>query len=161
MNMNNEKDKTEELMENLQQPVVDVSAHRREFRLTLLNTKRSAVFGIALLILPLLFLSGVVLKHYLHIDFGIFTSVYVWIGQADKKFGDKSVINWIVRGLLLFGPLVAIGINLLSIIHIRYERAQKEILMSIKLKWLNWLIIIFCSLIFFIFFMYLIVENAY
>ena len=161
MNMNNEKDKTEKLLEDLQQPVVDVSTHQQEFRLTLLNTKKSAVFGVALLILPLLFLSGVILKHYLQIDFGIFTSVYVWIGQADQKFGDKSVINWIIRGLLLFGPLVAIGINLLSVIHIRYEKAQKEILMSIKLKWLNWLIIIFCSLIFFTFFLYLIIENAH
>lgn len=161
MDMNNEKDKIEKLMEELQQPVADVSAHQQEFRLTLLNTRKSAIFGIVLLILPLLFLSGVVLKHYLHIDFGIFTSVYVWIGNADRKFGDNSVINWIIRGLLLFGPLLAVGINLLSIIHIRYERAQKEIVMSIKLKWLNWLIIISCLLIFATFFMYLIIENIH
>ncbi|MCZ6595808.1 MAG: hypothetical protein O6943_12965 [Bacteroidetes bacterium] len=158
--MNDEKDKIEELMENLEQPTVDVSQHRKEFRLTLLNTKKSAILGIILLILPLLFLSGVILKHYLEMDLGIFTSVYDWISNLDRKYGDSSILNWIIRLLLLVGPLVAIGINLLAILHLRYERLQKEIVISIKMKWINWVIILFCSTIFAIFFLYLIMENA-
>lgn len=160
MNMNNEKDKIEEIMENLEPPIVDVSNHQKEFRLTLLNTKKSAVIGAFLLIFPLLFLSGVILKHYLQIDFGIFTSLYEWIEFVDQKYGDSSLLNWIIRVLLLFGPLVAIGINLLSVLHIRYEKAAKEIVMSLKLKWLNWVIIAVCSAIFFIFFLYLVIENS-
>jgi len=108
-------------MENLEQPNVDVSQHRREFRLTLLNTKKSAILGLILLILPLLFLSGVILKHYLGMDLGILTSVYDWIGELDQKYGDSSILNWIIRLLLLVGPLVAIGINVLAILHLRYE----------------------------------------
>ena len=154
------KYKIEELMENLEQPTVDVSSHQQEFRLTLFNTKKSAVLGIVLLILPLLFLSGVIFKHYLQIDLGLFTSVYEWIGDLDHKYGGGSVLNWIIRILLLLGPLVAIGINLLSILHIRYEKSKKEIVMSLKVKWLNWAIIGVCSTIFIIFFLYLVIENA-
>lgn len=154
------KDKIEEFMENIEQPAVDVSGHQREFRLTLFNTKKSAILGIALLILPLLFLSGVIFKHYLQIDLGILTSVYEWIGDIDRKYGDSSILNWIIRILLLFGPLIAIGINLISILHIRYEKTQKEIVMSLKIKWLNWIIITVCLTIFIIFFLYLILENT-
>jgi len=140
-------------------PTVDVSHHQSEFRITLFNTKKSAVLGLIFLILPLLFLSGVVLKHYLQIDFGIFTSVYEWIGNMDQEYGDGSLLNWVIRFLLLFGPLLAIGINLISIVYIRHEPISKEILISIKLKWVNLVIIFSCFFIFFIFFSYLILEN--
>ncbi len=150
----------EEIMENMEQPTIDVSTHQQEFRLTLLNTKKSAILGIVLLILPLLFLSGVILKHYLQIDFGILTSVYEWIGEIDHKYGNNSILNWTIRILLLFGPFVAIGINLISILHMHYEKATKEIVISLKLNWLNWTIITVCSTIFVIFFLYFVIENS-
>lgn len=158
--MKDNQNELEKMMENIDQPTIDVSAHQKEFRLTLLNTKKSATIGAVLLILPLLFLSGVVLKHYMGVDFGILTAVYEWIGETDREYGDSSFLNWMVRILLLFGPLVAIGINLLAILHVRYERSQKEVVLSIKLKWLNWSIIIICSMIFMVFLFYLIAENA-
>ena len=147
-------------MTNLEQPTVDVSKHQREFRLTLLNTKKSAVTGSILLILPFLFLSGVVLKHYLQIDFGILTSVYEWIGMIDQKYGDNSILNWAIRILLTIGPLVAIVLNLLAVTHIQIEKANRELVLSFKMKLLNWLIILFCSMVFVIFFLYLLVENT-
>lgn len=155
-----EKDKIEKLMENLEQPTVNVSRHQQEFRLTLLNTKKSEILGLILLILPLLFLSGVIFKHYLLIDLGILTSVYEWIGDLDQEYGDSSILNWVIWFFLIIGPLIAIGINLMAILHIHYEKHQKEIVMSLKLKWLNRIIIITSSTIFTIFFLYLIVENA-
>ena len=158
--MEYEKNKIEELMENLEQPTVDVSHHRQEFRLTLLNTKKSGILGLILLILPFLFLSGVIFKHYLQIDLGILTIVYEWIGDIDQEYGDSSILNLVIRFFLIIGPLIAIGINLMAILHIRYEKYQKEIVISLKFKWLNWIIIITCSTIFAIFFLYLIIENT-
>ncbi|MEQ9287479.1 MAG: hypothetical protein RIG77_11250 [Cyclobacteriaceae bacterium] len=159
--MDKQKDKTDQLFEKLKQPNIAVTAHQRQFRLVLLNTKKSAISGAVLLILPLLFLSGVVLKHYLQIDFGMFTSVYEWIGNLDQKYGDKSLLNWIIRILLIFGPLAAIGVNLLAIMHVRFEKDSNELILSFKLKWLNWLIITTCTMVFGIFFLYLITENAH
>ena len=157
--MKPEKKNIEEIMKNLSLPVIDVNQHQKEFRLTLLNTKKSAFLWVLLLILPFLFLSGVILKHYLKIDFGFLTSVYDWIGLIDHKYGDSSILNWIIRILLLFGPLVAVGVNLLSILHVRYEKKSREIFISVKVKWLNWLIISICAIIFLVFFSYLIFEN--
>lgn len=150
----------EELMENLNPPTIDVDQHQKEFRITLLHTKKSAIAGAIFLILPFLFLSGVILKHYLHIDLWLLTSVYEWIGDLDRQYGDNSIINWIIRILLLFGPLIAIGVNLLSITHIRYEKTAKEIVLSFKLRWQNILIILICTIIFSIFFIYIILENS-
>ena len=45
------------------------------------------------LILPLLFLGGVILKHYLHIDFGLLTFVYNWIGTSRSR-SARSVSAW-------------------------------------------------------------------
>lgn len=150
----------EELMENLNPPTIDVDQHQKEFRITLLHTKKSSIAGAIFLILPFLFLSGVILKHYLHIDLWLLTSVYEWIGDLDRQYGDNSIINWIIRILLLFGPLIAIGVNLLSITHIRYEKTAKEIVLSFKLRWQNILIILICTIIFSIFFIYIILENS-
>lgn len=159
MYMRTTKKDIEEIMENLEPPTIDVNQHQREFRMTSLNTKKSAVAGVILLILPFLFLSGVILKHYLNIDLWLLTSVYEWIGNLDRLYGDNSIINWIIRILLLFGPLIAIGVNLISITHIRYEKNFKEIVLSFKLRWQNILIILICTLIFSIFFIYIILEN--
>lgn len=152
--------KMDDIIENLEQPTVDVSKHQREFRLTLLNTKKSAITGAIFLILPFLFLSGVVLKHYMQIDFGFLTSVYEWTGILDQKYGDNSILNWIIRILLTIGPLVAIVLNLLAVTHARLEKANRELIISFKMKWLNWLIILICTTVFAIFFLYLLIENA-
>lgn len=158
-NMETKQDDFEDMFEEVIPPTINIPHHKKEFRLALLDTKKSAAIGAVFLILPLLFLSGVILKHYLQMDFGLFTLVYEWIGRIDREYGDNSILNWIVRILLLFGPLFAVGINLLSILHVRYENLTKEIVIAIKLKPINCLIVITCTLIFSIFFLYLTLEN--
>jgi len=157
--METEKDKLIEMMENMDQPSVDVSMHQKEFRLTLLNVKKSAFAGIILLIMPLIFLTGVILKHYLQLNLGILTFIYEWIGNMDQRYGDKSILNWFIRTLLILGPLLAIALNLIAVTYYRYEKSSKELILSFKLKWLNWLIILICSLVFAVFFLYLVTEN--
>jgi len=159
--MKPKKEPLKDIMEHIKPPKVDVTEHQNQFRVTLLNTKKSAIVGALFLILPLLFLSGVLLNHYMKIDFGTFTSVYHWVSDLDQQYGDSSFLNWIIRFLLLFGPLIAIGINLLSICHIRFEKPTKELIMSLKLKWVNLLIIGICTLILVVFFSYMLVENSY
>ena len=143
----------------MEQPNLDVHAHQKEFRLTLLNTKRSSIAGIILLILPFIFLSGVTFNHYLDIHIPVIGHIYEWITDMDRQFGDNSALNWIVRLSLLFGPLIAGAINLMAITHIRWEKVQKELIISFKMRWQNVLIIGICFLIFSIFFTYLTFAN--
>ena len=154
-----EEKELHKLLEEMEQPNLDVHAHQKEFRLTLLNTKRSSLAGIILLILPFIFLSGVVFNHYLEIHIPIIGHIYEWITDMDRQFGDNSALNWIVRLSLLFGPLIAGAINLMAITHIRWEKVQKELIISFKMCWQNVLIIGICFFIFSIFFTYLTFAN--
>ncbi|WP_461303892.1 hypothetical protein [Aureisphaera sp.] len=141
-------------------PNVAVDEHKRIFGLTILNTRRSAFAGIVLLMLPLIFLLGVLAKHYLAISIPVISSVYDWIGEMDRQYGDSSILNWVIRILLLFGPLVGLAINLLAVSHVRLERNPYELVISLKFKWINWILILVCTLVLLIFFFYLIMENA-
>jgi len=146
-------------MDNLKPPVVKVERHREFYLVPLLNTRKSAAFGLVLLVFPFLFLSGVILSHYLQLEIGILTSVYLWIGELDQQYGNESWMNWVIRLLLFAGPLAAILLNLLSVTHISYFKPGKELIISFKLRWLNWLLIIFCSSVFAVFSIYLLIEN--
>ena len=120
-------DDIDKMMQNLKGPEIQAAEHQQQFRLTILNTKRSALAGIGLLVLPVLFFAGVIFKHYLRIDLGIITGTYEWIAQLDATYGDLSILNWIIRILLLFGPVIAIFINLAAILHISYQKGTKRI----------------------------------
>ena len=112
------------------------------------------IAGILLLILPFLFLTGVIFKHYLQTDLWIFTSVYEWIIGADQTYGDSSLMNWVIRFLLLGGPFIAFLLNFLFIFQHR-----KTASFSLSYKWINLLIILSGALLCLIFLGYLMLEN--
>lgn len=155
-----EKQDLENMMDKMNIPKVEIPEYQKEFRTRLLSTKKSAMIGVLLLITPFLFLVGVIFKHYLQIDLGILTALYEYIASLDAKYGDDSIINWVFRFLLLGGPLVAVLYNLFAIVHVRYEKNLKEVIIGIKIKWVNISIILICKIIFFIFVLYLIIENT-
>lgn len=155
-----EKIKIDKVMENINLPEVEVPQHQREFRVRLLNTKKSTIGSTLFLILPFLFLTGVLFKHYLKLDFWLFTGVFNFIGELDSKYGDQSILNWVFRFLLLAGPPLAVLVSIMGILHLRYDKLQKELIIGLKIKWVNISIILSASLIFIIFFTYLIFENA-
>ncbi|MDN5201857.1 hypothetical protein QQ008_10800 [Fulvivirgaceae bacterium BMA10] len=143
-------------MEELETPEVHPQRHQKQFKMYLINTKKSATFGILFILTPFLFLFGVLFKYYLKIDFGIFTGFQEWLISLE----DISLFaTFMVRFLLLGGPLIAILINLIAILHFQYDSIAKEISLTIRIKWLNILIIALCTLIMSIFFFYLLVEN--
>ena len=66
-----------------------------------------------------------------------------------------------MQPLLILGrPLLAVVLNLLSIVHIHYERKTKEILIALKLKWFNLAIVLVCLSLIAIVILYLIAENT-
>jgi hypothetical protein len=143
-------------MENLESPNLASKIHQRQLKLTLLSTKKSATFGILLVLTPFLFAFGMILKYNLGLDFGLVTTFPSWLVSLE----DRSIIlTFLIRALLLGGPLVAVMINLLAILHFQFDGQAKEVLVSIKLKWLNIAVIAFCSVVSLIFLSYLLVEN--
>ena len=112
------------------------------------------VAGLILLILPFLFLTGIVFKHFLQTDLWIFTSVYEWIIGADQKYGDSSLMNWLIRILLVGGPFIALLLNFLFIFQQRNTASFR-----LSYKWINLLIMLSGALLCLIFLGYLMLEN--
>lgn len=135
---------------------MESKSYANRFRTYLLNTRRSAIVGLLLLVLPFLFLLSNIIEYVLKFNPGIIRKVVDLF-----VYFDQYPALWFVGPLILLGgPLVAVLLNLLSILHIHYEKKSNEVILSIKLKWLNLIIIVVCVLIVGAFFLYLIVENT-
>ncbi|NAY93119.1 hypothetical protein GTQ34_14480 [Muricauda sp. JGD-17] len=150
----------ERKLKEIEVPSVDVSKHQQEFRMVLLNTKKTAITGGLLICLPFLFLVGLMFNNYTQIDIKMLTFVYDWIVEHDNRFGDTSILNWIIRMVFLLGPILAIIFNLLGIVHVRYENSKKEIILSIRVKWLNIFIILVCFVLLFLMLSYLTSQTG-
>jgi len=146
-------------MDNLDKPQIDISKHKEELRLRLLNSKKSSRLGLVLMALPCLFLLGMLVKEYFGYDLGLFTFVYDILSEHDRRYGDTSVVNWLFRFLVLGGLPVAIYLNIASLLFVKYEKDRKELFIAFKIKWVNILIAVVCLAVFIIFFIYLVEEN--
>lgn len=152
------KDIKEEL-QNLQEMEIQSLSAKEMIKVPLMNARLSSRLSILLALTPALFILGVVFSQYLQIENTILIGFYQWVVNHDVKYGDESVLNWILRFLILGGPAVIVFINLLSITHVYHNRPHKEIIFTFKLRWLS-ITIVFFGLVFFLYFVgYLIVEN--
>jgi hypothetical protein len=149
----------EDLIKKLQEmdkPNFVNEQHRAELKMTLLNASKSAKAGVLLVVLPLLFLTGVFLKYLLHIHLPSFTRLEDWMAEEDKVIFYRVLI-----AILLIGaPLLGLGLNLLAIVHMVRNREADEIIITIKLRWINILVSIVCAIILFVFLCYAIGENV-
>jgi hypothetical protein len=150
-----EKEELINKMQSMQKPEIISESHQVQLKITLLSAKRSAKFGIILAILPSIFLGCIFLKYLLHLNIPAFSTIENWMAQNDKNLFFKILMPLILIG----GPLIALAVNLMAIFHMEWKNGQKEILMTLKLKWPNITIIAVCLLILACFFLYLLKEN--
>ncbi len=148
-------DEFEKKLQSMHKPEVHSPAHQVQLKITLLNAKRSARLGVVLVIVPCLFLTGIFLTHFLHLHFTAFNEVENWMARKDNNVFIKALIPM----LLIGGPLMALALNLLSILHFELKKEVRELIVTIKLKWLNIIVSLICFLILFCFFLYGVAEN--
>lgn len=132
------------------------STYQIRWPFSIKRNRAAAITGMILLVLPVLFITGVIFKHYLQMDLGIFTSVYDWIIASDRRYGDDSVLNWLIRFLLLGGPFIALLLNFLAVFRRRNSASFK-----LSYKWINLLIIVSGALLCILFLSYLFAENLF
>lgn len=132
------------------------STYQIRWPFSIKRNRGAAIAGMLLLVLPVLFITGVIFKHYLQMDLGIFTSVYDWILAMDRKHGNNSILNWLIRFLLLGGPFIALLINFLAVFRRRSSASFK-----LSYKWINLLVIISGALLCILFLSYLLAENLF
>ena len=143
-------------MENLKKPDVQAEASRRQIKLALMSAKKSAAWGVWLLIVPVFFLTCVVVKELFHWKIGIADRFIEWMAGL----GKETVTEWVSPVLFVLLPALCVVANLLAIMHFVYDKATKELIVTIKLKWLNLLLALLGLAILGIVLLYGISENA-
>ncbi len=99
----------------------------------------------------------VFVKYFFNVNLHIIDNFEEFISSLDKPSATKIIAPLFFVGLLIAG----IVINLLSIMFFEYDKEQKRINISIKLKLINILLLIISTAVVSIFAIYLITENIH
>jgi len=97
----------------------------------------------------------VFMKHYFMIDLHIFTIIEEFIASIDKTIPMLSPL------LLVGFPLVAVLINALAILHVAFDRERRELIATVRVRWLNLAFILLGLTLIGIFISYVIIENIH
>ena len=130
-----EKQQLENYLKDIPKPAPEAPATQDALRLTLMNAKLSSRVGTLLIVLPGLLVLAFFLQNTLHVLPGL-----------TRWFGAE--VTWIplpLRTVLLFlflvgFPFIAVLMNLLAIIHYRFNPLRKELTIVVRMKWKNILI---------------------
>jgi len=130
-----EKQQLETYLKDIPKPAPEAPATQDALRLTLMNAKLSSRVGTLLIVLPGLLVLAFFLQNTLHVLPGL-----------TRWFGAE--VTWIplpLRTVLLFlflvgFPFIAVLMNLLAIIHYRFNPLRKELTIVVRMKWKNILI---------------------
>ena len=142
-------------LEGIERPDLSSPTHQRQLKLVLVSAKRSSWIGILLVTLPCLFLLGVILKYGFRIGIPLFSAIEEKMANIDRSF-----FRFVPPLLLVGGPLIALALNLLAILHFYFDRVRRELQVTFKLRIINLLIIGICLMILATVFMYVVAENG-
>ena len=137
-------------------PGVNPEASRKQIKLAILNAKRSAAWGIWFLVIPVIFFVCIAIKEFLGWNWGFAEHFLDGMADLDKTTGFPIIT------IVLFIVLPGIGaiVNLLAIMHFVYDRLTKELIITIKLKWLNMILGAISTAIIGVILLYAISENS-
>jgi lantibiotic transport system permease protein len=141
-------------MENLKKPEVHADASRRQIRLAILNAKKSAAWGIWFLVIPFLFVVSVFIKEFLGWDWGVANTIEEWVGNMDRT------ARWTGPVLFFLLPAIAAVTNLLAIVHFLYDKVSKELIVTIRLKWFNIILVVISTVVIGLVCLFVIMENS-
>jgi lantibiotic transport system permease protein len=141
-------------MENLKKPEINADASRRQIRVAIMNSKKSAAWGVWLLVIPLLFFTSFIVKEIFNWDLGLFNTIGGWMKSLDKAAQWTSPIIFILL------PGIAALVNLLAIMHFVYDRTTRELIVTIKMKWLNIFLVLISALILSVIAVFVVVDNV-
>ena len=144
-------------MANLKKPDVQATASQRQIRLALLNTKKTAWWGLWILVIPVFFFCCVAIKYLFGWNWGLSNNFIEWMAKLDQQ---KST-SWLTPVLFVLLPGISAILNLLAIMHFTYEKMANEIMVTIKLRWLNIILALISMAVVALVLFYAITENAH
>jgi hypothetical protein len=130
-----EKQQLENYLQDIPKPAPEAPPTQEALRLTLMNAKLSSRMGTLLIVLPGLLVLVFFLQNTLHVLPGLTR----WFGAAVS--GIPLPLRAVLLFLFLVGfPFIAVLMNLLAIIHYRFNPLRKELTIVVRMKWKNILI---------------------
>jgi hypothetical protein len=151
------EDKFEKHLEDLEVPQINDIRHQQILKFALLNSRKSSQIGVVFIVIPCLFLFMQFIKEWSGLDFHLFSTFEAFMSHLDKI----PVLKWVFPIVLVGLPIVTIIINSLSILHFHWDKINKELLISLKFKLFNIILILISIFIVLVFLFYLIHENMY
>src|SRR5437016_8337738 len=129
-----EKDLIKKL-ESIEHPELSSTTHQKQlklFQLFLVSAKRSSWIGILLIAIPCLFIFGVIVKYGFRVGIPVFTGVEEEMAKIDQSF-----LHFVPPLILVGGPLLALALNLLAIMHFQINRVRRELQVTVRLRIVN------------------------
>lgn len=139
---------------SMQMPDINVKANE-PLKLALVQTKKSAAISVWLVAVPLFFLFCVTMKYMFHVNLHFIDVVEETVAELDKSAGTK----WLAPLLFMGFPLIGILLNGLAISHFEINN-KRQLIVTIKIKWVNISMLLLSAGIVCTFLLYLITENC-
>jgi hypothetical protein len=125
-------------LQELAKPNIQSPELKGQLRLTLADARVSSSVGLALVAIPSTFLFAIILNY----GFGIpIPGLGMTESLMQRLDNSESWVRMISPLVLAGGPLIALALNLLAIMHVGFDAQRREMLIAVKLRILNLLII--------------------
>lgn len=131
-----EKNELETKLENLNLPEINSLQHQQQLRLTILNAQKSAKVSLWLLLIPFIMLFGDFMQSVFH----ILIPPWSWLVKYSPLMPVWLKIL-IFTTVVIVIPIIAVLLNVLSILWIRYDKTEHVLHISVRMRKINVIII--------------------
>ena len=136
------EDDLKKKLENLSKPQLPQLQHQWQLKLTILSAKKSARASLWLLLIPFLVFISRVFQDILNVPIPPDS----WLEIYSRQWPLWLRITIFITIVIVI-PLIAVILNLFSIIWLQYDREQKVLNISIRIRTINLIIIIVSGLV--------------
>ena len=145
----------ENKMENLNTPNADFVKHQEILKIGMMNARKSARIGIIFILIPMLLVVLAYMKIKLLIHWDFFNNLHLFVSKQNQI----SFLSWISHIIILGLPILAIIINLLAISHFYIDKKNKELLITIRYRLNNLIVLIISTVLIVIVFICVLLLN--
>ena len=145
----------EDKMENLTTPNTGFVKHQEILKIGMMNARKSARIGIVFILIPMVLIVLAYLKIKLLIHWDFFPKLNEFVSIQNQS----SDISWVSHIIFIGLPILAILINLLAITHFYIDKQNKELIVTIRYRLKNLIILILSVVLLVIVFMCVLFIN--
>lgn len=149
-------DDMDQTLKDMKTPEVGSLRHEQSIKLTILSARKSAAAGLWLILVPAFFLFSVCMKYYFKQNWHIIDTFEEMMSDLDRSSGTHFLSPLLFVGF----PLLSIVLNALSLLHLQVDRLKRELIVTVKLRWVNLILLLVSAIIVSIFFLYSVTESV-